>query len=109
PHRNPEEVAPSEIYSAVQEHYIDIDIASSPNMLDRVNQAIIKSAKQNLPNKKIRPSKRAVRKKKKKNLWLIATQNLEKIIRDIKRAKNLPNSSSVLQWNRDLEKINKLT
>ncbi|CAG8702795.1 11609_t:CDS:2, partial [Dentiscutata heterogama] len=49
-----------------EEHYIDIDIASSPNMLDRVNQvwgiieeAIIKLAKQNLPNKKIRPSKRA--------------------------------------------------
>ncbi|CAG8558047.1 5424_t:CDS:2, partial [Dentiscutata heterogama] len=83
------------------EHYIDIDIASSPNMLDRVNQvwgiieeAIIKSAKQNLPNKKIRPSKRA---------------NLGKIIRDIKRAENPPNSSSVLQWNRGLEKINKST
>ncbi|CAG8772170.1 13711_t:CDS:1, partial [Dentiscutata heterogama] len=55
------------------------------------------------------PSKRAVRKKKKKNLWLIAAQNLEKIIRDIKRVENPPNSSLVLQWNRGLEKINKST
>ncbi|CAG8762650.1 3106_t:CDS:1, partial [Dentiscutata heterogama] len=106
----------SKILSFLKEHYIDIDIASSPNIVDRVNQvwgiieeAIIKSAKQNLPNKEIRPSKSAVRKKRRKNLWLTAAQKLGKIIRDIKRAENPPNSSSVSQWNKGLEKINKST
>ncbi|CAG8710529.1 15512_t:CDS:2, partial [Dentiscutata heterogama] len=106
----------SKIPSFLKEHYIDINIASAPNTLDRVNQvwglieeAIIKSAKQNLPNKKIKPSKSAVRNRKRKDLWLTAAQNLGKIMRDIKRADNPPNSCSVLQWNKGLKKINKST